>query len=144
MNSKKPTRKEILASCDEVGPEDGLDPRRFLRKTTGKVVNRKALQLCSQVARTLRCVLAGECADELLRDLMVESVVPAPNSSRLLVTVSLNDPTGAVSPDLVLKHLALAQGRLRAEVAAVIHRKKVPELTFRLAGREEPGSSECR
>ena len=50
--------------------------------------NRKALQLCAQVAQTLGVVLAGECGEDLLRELFVTSVVPAPDSSRLLVMIA--------------------------------------------------------
>ncbi len=43
------------------------------------------MQLCRQVAVTLDMVLSGECRDELLQSLRVESVQPAPNASRMLV-----------------------------------------------------------
>ena len=49
--------------------------------------NRKALQLCGEVGRTLSQVLAWESGDDLLRDVVVDSVTPAPDSSRLLVIV---------------------------------------------------------
>jgi ribosome-binding factor A len=137
MSFEKPSRKEISLSCDEAGPEDGTDPKTFLRKSTRKVVNRKALQLCSEVARTLNSVLAGECGDDLLRELAVESVVPAPNSSRLVVTLYLLETANTVDPDQVLAHLERAYGLLRSEVAAAINRKHVPELTFRIARPEQ-------
>jgi ribosome-binding factor A len=136
MSFKKPSQQEILRSCDEAGPEDGADPKTFLRKSTRRVVNRKALQLCSQVARTLNSILAGECGDELLRELAVESVVPAPNSSRLLVTLALSETASNVDPGQVLARLERAYGLLRSEVAAAVTRKHVPELTFRIARPE--------
>ena len=43
----------------------------------------KTLQLCRQAQRALSLALAGECDDDLLRSLYVESVVPAPDASRL-------------------------------------------------------------
>ena len=43
---------------------------------------RKAWQLCSQVARTLSDVLAGQCDDQLLCSLDVLKVEPAPDTSR--------------------------------------------------------------
>ncbi len=132
MRSRKPSRHELLRSCSDLGPEDGLDPRIVPRDLSRKVPNRKALQLCGQVARTLSGLLAGECTDDLLRDLDVESVVPAPNSARLLVTLAWTAPAGAVRPSDVLAHLQRASGWLRAEVAAAIHRKRVPELLFQL------------
>src|SRR5438067_11700061 len=48
MRSKKLSPKELLRSCSELGPEDGLDPRIVPRDTARKVPNRKALQLCNQ------------------------------------------------------------------------------------------------
>src|SRR5262249_35734345 len=101
-----------------------------------RVPNRKALQLCDQVAQTLGFVLVGECGDDLLRDLVVEAVVPAPNSAHLLVTVAM--PADGPDPARVLEHLQAAMGMLRSEVAAAIHRKKVPLLTFRVARHGNP------
>jgi ribosome-binding factor A len=92
------------------------------------VPNRKALQLCAQVAQTLASVFA-ECSDDVLRDLTVQSVVPAPNASRLLVTV---EPALART-DLLAEHLHRARGRLRGEVAAAINRRRMPDLVFRIA-----------
>jgi ribosome-binding factor A len=134
MKSRKPSRKEMLSCCGDVGPDDGLDPRMFFRKSPRKRTNRKALQLCGQVAQTLGHVLAWETADPALGELTVESVVPAPDSTRLLVTVAA--PAGAEA-DAVLAHLHRTCGRLRAEVAAEIHRKRVPELTFQVVPRGE-------
>ena len=88
MKSRKPSRRQILSSCHEIGPDDGVDPRTFFRDPARPKTNRKALQLCGQVARTLQAVLAGETGDDLLRELQVESVVPAPTSARLLVTLT--------------------------------------------------------
>jgi ribosome-binding factor A len=122
----------MLSSCSDPGPDDGQDPRLDGRGGPRKVANRKALQLCSQAARTLAEVLAGECADRVLRDLVVESVSPAPNSSRLLVTVSLA-PSAVAEASQVLDRLERARGRLRSEVAAAVHRRKAPDLTFRVA-----------
>src|SRR5687768_1969741 len=50
----------------------------------------KTQQLCRQVSRALSLALAGECADPMLQDLVVHSVLPAPNASRLLVNVYLS------------------------------------------------------
>jgi len=118
----------LLAS--ERGPEDGIDPR-LAPRTRGKVSNRKALQLCRQVARTLGIVLAGGCGDAVLRDLQVLSVVPAPDSTRLLVTLSFSGPD-TVDVGEALTRLHRAQGLLRSEMAAAIHRRKVPDLTFQI------------
>jgi ribosome-binding factor A len=101
-----------------------------LDRASGKVANRKALQLAAQVAETLSQVLQGECDDEILRDLLVTSVVPAPDSTQLLVTVSPAPSAGPVSTTEVMNHLQKARGKLRSEVALAIHRRKTPELLF--------------
>lgn len=119
--------------CSELGELDGVDPRSLSHRYTQRGINRKAWQLCRQVAETLQPVLAGETGDEVLREVLVESVVPAPNSSRLLVTVVLA-PDCPHNQAEVLEHLFRSLPRLRCEVARAIHRRKTPELTFRLAG----------
>jgi ribosome-binding factor A len=125
------TAKLMPVLASETGPEDGVDPRNLPRYARGKVANRKALQLCREVERTLGTLLAGGCGDSLLHDLLVQSVVPAPDSTRLLVTLSYSGPT-AVEAGEVLTRLHRAYGLLRSEVAAAIHRRKVPDLTFQV------------
>jgi len=137
MKSRKSLRTDLLRLCAQPGPEDGLDPRDFFRKSEGKVANRKALQLCGQVARTLNCILSGECGDDVLRDVVVTAVEPVPNTTRLLVTVSLAASGTGLEPAAVLERLHGASGMLRSEIAAVIHRKRTPELVFRVLTRAD-------
>src|SRR4051812_18582032 len=89
MNAKELSRKDLLSACSEVGPEDGVDPRLDDRPVRERVQNRKAMQLCAQVGETLNLVRAGECGDALLRERAVVAVVPAPDPSRLLVTLAV-------------------------------------------------------
>ena len=91
----------------------------------------KVRRLCRQVAEALQSGLSGECADELLQQVWVDSVEQSDESSRLIVAVSL--PEG-VHPVEAMARLEGARGRLRLIVAAAIHRKKVPDLAFRIAG----------
>jgi len=79
-------------------------------------------------------VLSGDCRDELLQSLHVISVVPAPNSSRLLVTVSADLPIEEFDPQKILELLERQTGRLRCEVATSISRKRVPSLVFHVVG----------
>ena len=87
MKSDKSLREESHSSVSNVDSQDfgaiADDAGRFCNHKE----NRKAKQLCRQVAETLDLILSGDCRDELLQSLHVISVVPAPNSSRLLVTV---------------------------------------------------------
>jgi ribosome-binding factor A len=137
MSPRKPSRKEIESSCAEPGPDDGLDPRFDFRVEPRPSVNRKALQLCREVERTLNAVLAGECDDDVLRELVVQSVVPAPSTARLLVTVAQTSSAPRVGTDEVLARLQRAAGLLRGEVAAAVRRRKAPELAFRVG---KPGT----
>jgi ribosome-binding factor A len=132
-NRKYRQKPTALPVYGPLGPEDGVDPRTEARDRQRPVHNRKALQLCSQVAETLHSVLQGECDDEVLRDLHVQSVGPAPDSTRLLVTVSLSPAASDRRPIEVLQHLHQAYSVLRGEVARAIHRRKTPELIFRVA-----------
>ena len=111
--------------CAQWGEGDGTDPRLEPRYESGPAPNRKALQLCRQIERTLAGSLGGS-ADDVLRELHVESVVPWPDSRRLLVTLA-----GTESSDAE-ERLRRAASWLRREVAAGIHRRKTPELVFRL------------
>jgi ribosome-binding factor A len=128
MTWRKKYRRQLLSSCSDIGAGDGCDPRLDRRDGAGKVANRKALQLCAQVARTLMGVIA-DCGDDVLRDLQVESVTPAPNASRLLVTVR---PIVPIDIAVVLERLEHARAKLRTEAGAAIHRRRAPDLLFRV------------
>jgi ribosome-binding factor A len=81
----------------------------------------------------LNYVLSGDCDDEILQDLQVMSVVPAPNASQLLVTVYPVVATDATfDPAEVRRGLLEALGRLRSEVASSITRRKAPKLLFQV------------
>lgn len=132
--------KHLLQACAEPGPEDGLDPRDFHRRSGRGRTNRKALQLCAQVEQTLALLLAGECSDARLRDLQVLAVTPAPNSTRLCVTVALPPEARPDDVNPALQRLAHAASRLRIEIAAAVHRKRAPELIFQVVTRDESRS----
>jgi ribosome-binding factor A len=134
MNGKKPSHRRLLASCAEIGPDDGIDPRELARGGPPRRVKRKALQLSRQVAEALNLAFAG-CRDEVLSGLVVTAVEPA-NSGRLLVTVAASPAAVPVGAGTVLAHLHRAAGLLRSEVAASVHRRFTPELAFRVAVRD--------
>jgi ribosome-binding factor A len=99
--------------------------------------DRKTLQMCSQVQRTLDQILSGELGDDRLRDLYVSQVVPAPDAHCLMVSVSPLGFAKDFQPQVVLARLAEHTGRLRAELARAINRKKTPELLFRVVLTED-------
>jgi ribosome-binding factor A len=136
--SRKIFRRNLLQRTDAPGPDDGQDPRYDRPDQPSKVRNRKALQLCSQVAETLSLVLAGECDDDLLRDLLVDSVVPYPTSVRLLATLVPAVSAPADSLPQMAQRLEQHRTQLRSAVASAIHRRKAPELIFRILSSNDP------
>lgn len=139
------SRKALHGLCAELSDGDGIDPHtrakvgsgwRPSHGRSGVGLDRKALQLCHQVAETLEEVLA-ECGDAVLQELRVLDVEPAPDVSRLLVTLAVeawHDET--VNPTRIQDHLTRAAGHLRSEVASAITRKRAPVLVYRLAAPE--------
>jgi len=139
-------RKTLGRLCAEPNPDDGLDGHsrswampggKHAHGRSGEGLDRKLLQLCRQVAETLDEVLA-ECGDGVLQALRVLDVEPAPDASRLLVTVAADTtPDEALDPCRVHEHLVRASGHLRSEVAGAITRKRAPMLVYRLAANPE-------
>ena len=129
---KKPSRKEMLSVCNEIHSDDGIDPRELARSGRPRKDDRKARQLCRQVAETLSQVLSGECGDEILENLQIVAVDPAPDASQLVITVQAGFLGDAIDPDTVQTHIAKAMGKLRCEVAAAITRKRCPTLVFQV------------
>jgi len=136
--------EQIQVSPAEAGDEDGRVPTlpsgrkqraRRARRAESHVqrADRKAWQLCRQVAVTLDEVLA-ECGDGVLRGLHVVSVTPFPDASRLRVTLtSIDDrPGGVIGAGSVLNHLEHATGHLRCEIASAVTRKRAPVLVYQL------------
>jgi ribosome-binding factor A len=91
----------------------------------------KDLQLCRQVFDALSFALA-ELDDPLIDALAVASVVPAPSSARVLITL-----VGNVDADAALARIREHADDLREDVAAEVTRKRAPELVFRIGHRDE-------
>jgi ribosome-binding factor A len=102
---------------------------------------RKVQQLCKQVERAASATLAGECASDVLVGAAVVSVAPAPDASRLRITVVLAPGRSAEDAALAAAELRRAGPAFRQEAARSIHRKRVPELSFdvRLDGEADHG-----
>jgi len=130
----KRVRRELRLPCDAVGPDDGIDPKLLFHSSSRKRGDRGVRRLCSQVREALTFAFAGACRDEVLLSLYVEDVEPAPDASRLAVTVRVpGDVDVALARDRVLRAAAM----LREEVAASICRRRAPELVFRVLPSEE-------
>jgi ribosome-binding factor A len=135
MTLDKRNHERLLAHCGQVRDDDGVDPRDFFKQRPhSRKEARKARQLCRQVSETLDMVLSGECRNELLQSLHVFSVDPAPNASRLLVTLCADVAKNRFDRPAILDLLHDQAGRLRCEVARAVHRKRVPTLVFHVVG----------
>jgi ribosome-binding factor A len=118
---KRPLRDEQWP-CDDIREGDGIDPR-LESHPKRNIVNRKALQLCAQVVDALNLGIS-ECRDDRLQNVYIESAIPDPDSTQLLIT--------AVVSQEALEGLQAAYGKLRTDIAEAICRKKVPNLKFRV------------
>lgn len=126
---KQSNQSQSLAA--ELHSDDGQDPKEFFRKSKQvKKDGRKAMQLCSQVADTLSLVLSGECSDDVLQNLLVAEVTPAPDASQLLVVLTPAPGSLSLTAEKVMAAVRAASGRLRTEVAGAISRKRAPRLVF--------------
>lgn len=134
MSSKKPKGCAGSRLCADFHPDDGPPSRRRNESREDQSTDRKTLQLCAQVKRSLQHVIPVSAWPEL-EALMIEAVEPAPDASRLRVALSTPTRSPAAASE-ILHRLATLTGRFRAEVAMRIHRKKVPVLVFELVPRE--------
>ncbi len=140
MQKSKHPQATPADMCDSVYEDDGIDPRKYFANTYQRKMNRKTLQLCSQVGEVINSILVGECGDDVLKNLFVQTVVPAPNADRLLVTLGFTTAREIVRPEEVIEHLYKLKGYLRTEMAGSVNRKRVPDLAFQLTlgGEVEP------
>jgi ribosome-binding factor A len=138
MSSSRPRRTRASRP-----PPDDLDllsdtlfgPSHGERHDTRRDRARGLGPLCREVERTLAYALAA-AGDARLRDLMVICVTPAPHAGRLAVLVAPPSPVDIDERRELLAQLDRARGRLRAELASVLQRKRTPELAFMLADDE--------
>jgi ribosome-binding factor A len=86
----------------------------------------KARQLCAQIHDALAFAL-GDSSDPILMDLELDHVEPMEGDRHVLVVVA--DPCGH-GLVATLQALDRAHGFLRDEVAAAVHRRRVPKLSF--------------
>ena len=93
--------------------------------------DRKAAQLCAQVRRALDYGIS-EALSETSMDAYVLDVVPAPNTSHLLVLVQPAIEADASGLRDLEDELQRLSGVLRTTVAESINRRKTPTLSFRV------------
>ena len=90
---------------------------------------RKLAQLASQIGRSIEATLVGECRDEVLQNLSVESVEPAAGN-RMVVTLAIHPPGDALPREEVLARVEAHRPLLVEHVLRDVSRRSVPQLTF--------------
>ena len=93
----------------------------------------KDLQLCRQAHEALSAALAA-VGEDVLEDVWLVDVVPAPDAGRLMVVIET--PPG-VDIEEVRETLERRIGFFRSQVAESITRKRTPTLAFRVIPRLE-------
>ena len=93
-------------------------------------IDRKAVQLCSQIRYTLEYAINSALKGEY--GLTVLEVIPAPNTSHLLVFVQSFDFLTFEQCKLLESELKSQTAALRIAISESIHRKKTPSLSFQL------------
>lgn len=125
---KKSARRNRFAG---VNPDfaAALMPEEMSESNKNRHHDHKTLQLCSQVRDALSLAISGECHDDVLRELYVDSVEPAPNASRLLVRLIIPRYVKLDPVDFYAR-IERVTPFLRTIVAKEISRKRTPDLSF--------------
>jgi len=93
-------------------------------------------RLCAQIRRTIDLTLAGDCEDEVLQNMTVQSVEPAPGN-RVAVVFEVHPPGSELDKAEVLERLEAARPLLVSEIARSVERRSIPELTFWVVKRDD-------
>jgi len=121
---KRPVKGGVFPG--DIREGDGKDPRYDKDEFASNIANRKALQLCAQVKDILNLTMGG-LSYEVLQEIYVANVIPAPDSTQLLVIMNtIGDH------DIAQAHVEKASGLLRLEVGRGINRKRVPQMRFEI------------
>lgn len=132
MDSTKRWRQSAASLCEEIGPEDGVDPRRLSRTFAMEKEGHKSRQLCKAAQRTLSLLLGGEFSDSLLQCLTVVDVTSDEAGASLSISFIYRNAGSPAHEDRILEKLHAVQGSLRAAIARSVNRRRVPVLRFKL------------
>lgn len=94
--------------------------------------DRKVHQLCKQTFRALSPTIDDLGWRSWARGMYLVEVSPAPDASRLCLTVAFGERCSLDQAERALDELRQRTGRLRWELGAAVARKRVPELVFDL------------
>lgn len=128
--------RDAATMVGSVREGDGVDPRleALRRRRTGGGSLRKpdhgAQRLAGQIFDCLR--LSTVLSDAGLDDFAFVGVVPGGRNGQFLVEVACLDPTADFDAAAVERTLGRLRSQVRAEVAQGVHRRKAPDVTFRV------------
>jgi ribosome-binding factor A len=141
--SHRRTREADLPFGGDVSADDETDPARYFGSgSRNRRADWKALQLCRQVERSAALTLAELFECEALASSVVARVAPAPDASRLRVSVVLAPGKTSSDREEATATLREKAGLFRAEAARAIHRKRAPEVVFEVWLGEEVNDGE--
>ena len=124
--------------CAEIGPEDGIAPRLLAKQQKVSKREHKQLQLCKRVNRTMNLLFLDESLDPALRDLVVDRVELSSNGRQFVITVLVDPNITSDMKSRIIDALTNARGYIRTIVAQTIDRKRIPAISFRIAGSDKP------
>jgi hypothetical protein len=113
---------------------DGIDPKEEKRQQARRQRKRKPDYSTQRLAKQVFDALClGSSLTEIgLEDFTVTGVQPLGGSGQFLVEIQSVAPLSAFDPLEAEERLRLASGKIRFEIAGYLHRKRVPELKFRV------------
>jgi ribosome-binding factor A len=125
---------DIASLCEEVHPEDGINPL-FTKHKHHKNLNHKIKRYCRQIHHALDLVLLS-CSNELLSDIYIHTVEENLHNSTLTVLCGI--ASTATEQEIEEKYVVLNQliGRFRREIARTINRKRTPDLKIQIINIE--------
>jgi len=139
MQSTKQWLEQASQVCDEIGPDDGIDPR-YLHEGRGiKAVSYKTMQLCKEAGKVLSIIFNGELGEPILNELQLIRIDSEGEGQFLCVTMGHIDPEAVLDEEVVMSALSRVKGYLRTAIAQQINRKRMPALKFKYAGLIEQG-----
>ena len=108
------------------------DEARFFFDLESVRPDHRVRSLCRQALEAVSLALADADLDERLEGSWVVSVDPGPGPERLLVSIALPSGSSGTKAEGALQALVEKRPWLRSELAQAIHRKRVPDLAFRV------------
>src|SRR5689334_22066772 len=118
-------RADARPPCASLHADDGVEARESFRKASRRRDAHKDRRLCARVFEILSLVLPPRFHPGRDGEAWVESVAPAPDATRLLVTLRVR--AGGPGLDATRSRVVALHGILRTEVAQGVRRKRAPE-----------------